>query len=65
MNPNPHLEQLFGLDDIPAVRSALSSRFPQFGQMKNGTSVSVAMAPFRDYALLCDGGMAKMSRQGG
>src|SRR5689334_24045672 len=45
MKPNPHLEHPLGRDDIPAVRSALSSRFPQFGQMKNGTSVSVARGP--------------------
>src|SRR3954452_9349025 len=44
MKPKPHFEHPFGLPDSPAVRSALSSRFPQFGQMKNGTRVSVAMA---------------------
>ena len=39
MNPKPHFEQPFGLADNPALRSELSSRFPQFGQMKNGTRV--------------------------
>jgi hypothetical protein len=31
------LEQPFGRADIPADRSPDNSRFPQFGQMKNGT----------------------------
>src|SRR5215207_2003373 len=47
MNPKPHFEQPFGRGDNPAVRSELSSRFPQFGQMKNGTRVSVAMCASR------------------
>jgi len=37
MNPKPHFEQPFGRPERPAVRSTASSRFPQFGQMKNGT----------------------------
>src|SRR6266550_2655292 len=47
MNPKPHFEHPLGLADNPAVRSALSSRLPQFGQMKNGTRVSVAMCVTR------------------
>src|SRR3954452_14546729 len=47
MNPNPHLEQPFGRVEMPAVLSGLSSRLPQFGQMKNGTRVSVAMCVAR------------------
>ena len=37
MKPKPHFEQPLGLTERPAVRSLDSSRFPQFGQMKNGT----------------------------
>lgn len=37
MNPAPHFAQLFGRSENPAVREFESSRFPQLGQMKNGT----------------------------
>jgi hypothetical protein len=37
MKPNPHFEHPFGRLERPAVRSVLSSRLPQLGQMKNGT----------------------------
>jgi hypothetical protein len=37
MKPAPHLLQVFGRLENPAVREFESSRFPQFGQMKKGT----------------------------
>ena len=37
MKPAPHLAQLLGRLENPAVREFESSRLPQLGQMKKGT----------------------------
>ena len=42
MNPKPHFEQPLGRVLKPAVRSLLTSRCPQLGQMKNGISDRLA-----------------------